>query len=89
MRLLARQSWLKGLALLGGVGYLMVTPTCTSFVGESFLRLTDFCFIFDCQGGIFGGTLDPCAGAESGAQTVESVGDNASPPFLNDCPTGP
>ncbi len=89
MRLQVRRSLFKGAALLGGLGYVMANPTCTSFVGESLLRSTDFCFIFDCQGGVFGGTLDPCAGSGSGAQTVESVGENAVAPFLNDCPNGP
>jgi len=89
MRLRSRRSWFRGIALLGGLGYVMVVPTCTSFAGESLFRATDFCFIFDCQGGVFGGTIDPCVGSQSGAQTVESLGDNASQPFLNDCPVGP
>jgi hypothetical protein len=43
-----------------------------SFVGESVLTATDFCFIFDCQSGILGGTIDPCSGEN---------------PLFADCPT--
>lgn len=89
MRSMTRRSWFKGAALLGGLGYVLATPTCTSFVGESLLRSTDFCFIFDCQGGVFGGTIDPCAGVGGGTRTVEGTDENGSAPFLNDCPIGP
>lgn len=66
-------------------GYLLVGQNtgCTSFLGESVLVTADFCFIFDCQNGLLGGTLDPCSGIGSGNQTVE--GDNAAPLFT-DCP---
>jgi len=39
----------------------------------------DFCFIFDCQNGILGGTIDPCF------QTLDADG-NAIPPVFVDCP---
>jgi len=76
-------SAIAGSLALGG--YLMASPNtgCTSFLGESALVAADFCFIFDCQNGLLGGTIDPCSGIGSGNQTVE--GDNAQPLFT-DCP---
>ncbi len=66
-------------------GYLLAGPNtgCTSFLGETALIAADFCFIFDCQNGLLGGTIDPCSGTGSGSQTVE--GDTA-PPLFTDCP---
>jgi len=74
--------------LIAGGGFLMSGPgtSCTSFVGESALVATDFCFIFDCQNGILGGTIDPCSGVGSGSSTVEGT---TQPPFFTDCPTTP
>lgn len=61
------------LALLAGGGFLMAGPgtSCSSFFGESAFVSTDFCFIFDCQNGILGGTVEPCA---------------TDQPFFVDCP---
>jgi hypothetical protein len=64
------------LSLAAGGGFLLAGPGtgCVPFVAESTLAATDFCFIFDCQNGIFGGTIDPCeANATQG-------------PLLADCP---
>ncbi len=74
------------LGLLGGMGVLLSGPatSCTSFTGRSLLVAADMCFIFDCQNGAFGGTVDPCSGVGSGNQTNE--GQNALP-FFTDCPT--
>jgi hypothetical protein len=33
---------------------------CVSFGGDQFLRVVDFCFLFDCQNGALGGLLHPC-----------------------------
>lgn len=73
--------------LIAGGGFLMAGPgtSCASFAGESAFVATDLCFIFDCQNGILGGTIDPCGGG-SGAQTVES---GTQQPLFTDCPTGP
>ena len=61
-------------ALAAGGGFLLAGPYtgCMSFIGESALTATDFCFIFDCQSGILGGTIDPCSGDQ---------------PLFADCPT--
>jgi hypothetical protein len=69
-----------GLAL--GGAYLLAGPgtSCGSYLATTALAATDFCFIFDCQNGILGGTIDPCA-------TTNGVG-----PLFADCPnanTGP
>lgn len=68
-----------GLALGGAI--LMSGPGtgCSSFIGESGLTSTDFCFIFDCQNGILGGTIDPCAGTGVGDRSGEQ-------PLFTDCP---
>jgi len=69
--------------VLGG-GYLLagIGNGCATYLGESLMTAADFCFIFDCQNGLLGGTIDPCAGVadQSGQQ-----------PLLRDCPdfTGP
>jgi len=72
--------------LLTGSGYLLSGPatSCTSFTGRSALVSADFCFIFDCQNGIIGGTFDPCGGIGSGDATVEG---NTALPVFTDCPT--
>ncbi|MBI4717429.1 MAG: hypothetical protein HY763_06470 [Planctomycetes bacterium] len=72
-------------AMVTASGYLLSGPatSCTSFTGRSALIAADFCFIFDCQNGLLGGTLDPCSGIGSGNQTPE--GDTA-PPLFTDCP---
>lgn len=74
MRLTARKVG-AFLTLAAGGGYLLAGPGtgCSSYMGESTLVATDFCFIFDCQNGILGGTIDPCASGDQG-------------PFFADCP---
>ncbi len=73
-----------------GAGGLLVSgpgTSCSSYVGETTFVAADLCFIFDCQNGILGGTLDPCSGIGSGNSTVEG---QTSPPLFADCPiTGP
>jgi hypothetical protein len=75
--------------LLGMGGFLMAGPGtgCVSFIAEQALVAADFCFIFDCQSGILGGTIDPCTGAGSGDNSGEAV--NGVPPIFTDCPLGP
>ncbi len=71
---------LLGASLLSGPG-----TGCVPFFGDSTLAAADFCFIFDCQNGLLGGTVDPCA-------TTSSVGQGSQfvrPPFFADCPIGP
>ena len=33
---------------------------CESFLGETLMTSLDMCFIFDCNSGILGGTIQPC-----------------------------
>ncbi|MEK6799454.1 MAG: hypothetical protein AABZ12_10845 [Planctomycetota bacterium] len=75
-----------GLAAFAGGGYLLAGPgtSCGSYIGQSALVASDFCFIFDCQNGLFGGTVNPCSGIGSGSQTVEGT---TRPPLFADCPT--
>lgn len=76
--------FVRGLGLLGAGAFLLQAgTTCTSFAAESLLVQTDFCFIFDCQNGLFGGTVDPCTGIGSGDSTVEAQNQQ---PFFADCP---
>ncbi len=74
-------------ALLGSGGFLLATTStgCLSFGAKSLALSTDFCFIFDCQNGILGGTIDPCSGIGSGDNTVEAT---EAQPVFTDCPTG-
>ncbi len=78
-------------SLLAASGFLTSGPgtSCSSFVGESAMVSTDFCFIFDCQNGILGGTVNPCAertefvGVTSGGVFADQY---VAGPFLADCP---
>ena len=71
--------------LLAAGGFLLAGPgtSCSSYLGETLLISTDFCFVFDCQSGLFGGTLDPCTGIGSGNQTIEGA---TQFPRFTDCP---
>lgn len=73
--------------LLAAGGFLLAGPGtgCSSFLGEALLVTTDFCFVFDCQSGLFGGAIDPCPGIGSGNQTVEGA---SQLPLFTDCSTG-
>jgi len=65
-------------AILTSGGFLLQYNGYSSFTAESALVATDFCFIFDCQNGLFGGTIDPCT---TGGTTANPTG-----PFFADCP---
>lgn len=65
---------LGGAYLAAGSG----TTGCVSFSMGSAFAAADFCFIFDCQNGLFGGTLQPCS-------NDNRVGANESD-ILTDCP---
>ncbi len=58
-----RRKLVASVSLVGAGGFLFSGPGtgCNSYLGESLLVATDFCFVFDCQNGIFAGTVDPCA----------------------------
>ena len=87
MRIRVRRLF-TALGMIGSFGYMMAGPgtSCSSYAGESALVTADLCFIFDCQNGLFGGTVDPCSGIGSGNQTVEG---DTQPPLFTDCPSGP
>ena len=67
--------------LFAAGGSLLFTPNlgCESFAGESMMTSLDFCFIFDCNNGLFGGTVKPCQ---------QGTDENRDPtgPLLLDCP---
>lgn len=65
---------LGGATLLSGPG-----TSCSSYLAQTGLTTTDFCFIFDCQNGILGGTIDPCAGLGADDNSGEL-------PLFTDCP---
>ena len=81
-----RISVVLGLIASGGMVFAGPGTGCNSFLAESLLVAADFCFIFDCQNGLLGGTGDPCSGVGSGNQTIEG---NDADPLFTDCPTGP
>ncbi len=82
-----RRALVVASTLLVAGGFLLAGPGtgCSSFVGQSLLVATDFCFVFDCQNGLFGGTVNPCSGIGSGEQTLEG---GTQQPFFTDCPSG-
>ena len=76
------------IGLIGMGGFLMAGPGtgCASFLGESGLATADFCFIFDCQNGILGGTLDPCVEPQN---PIDIAGQGfAQTPLFVDCVLG-
>jgi hypothetical protein len=85
MRSHARKA-IAAMTLLAGSGFVMSGPgtSCSSYIVKSGFVATDMCFIFDCQNGILGGTIDPCSGIGSGNQTGEG---QTRPPLFTDCPT--
>lgn len=65
------------LLLVGAAGMLLGTHAglgCASLFGEQAMRMADMCFIFDCQNGAFGGTIDFCSNS------------NGESPTFTDCP---
>ena len=66
---------------LSAGGFLLAGPGtgCSSFLTESALTSAEFCFIFDCQNGLLGGSIDPCSGADPADQSGEL-------PLFTDCP---
>jgi len=58
---------------------------CTSFLSDQLLRTTDFCFLFDCQNGAFGGLFDPCPQNVLIADPTSGVEGNSN--LFVDCPT--
>lgn len=82
MRSKIRRMLMMGvLAGSGAVVFETAGAGCASFTGEQALIAADFCFIFDCQNGAFGGTVQPCNGAPG-----LSAGIPGHNPLLVDCP---
>ncbi len=73
-------------ALALGGGFLAAGPGtgCANYLVESTLAAADFCFIFDCQQGLFGGTVDPCA--QDGPGAGEAFLTPPTGPVFADCP---
>lgn len=76
-----RRMALEAMMLLGGLTLLAGPGTgCISFAAESALTATNFCFVFDCTNGIFGGVVTPCTtGATDPAPGTEGI-------LFTDCP---
>ncbi|HRX85997.1 MAG TPA: hypothetical protein P5572_13340 [Phycisphaerae bacterium] len=73
--------WMMGLAAAGMLGALYQTA-CAGFAGDQVLRSVDFCFLFDCQNGAFGGLINFCPNNETTGALLPS---NNSNTFV-DCP---
>jgi hypothetical protein len=67
--------------MVSGMYMMQATGCVTPFLAESAATATDFCFIFDCQNGLFGGTLDPCSRQTANGEVAD--------PFFADCPPAP
>jgi len=74
-----------GAMAVGGIAVSGPGTSCSSFAAESLLVTADFCFIFDCQNGALGGTLNPCSGFPSGTGTPEAEVPTGIAVFT-DCP---
>ena len=74
----SRRIAVEAMLLLGGLTLLAGPGTgCFSFAAETALTATDFCFVFDCTNGIFGGVVQPCGAGG----TLGNEG-----PLFTDCP---
>jgi len=78
-----KQRWLVWLAMFFGgatlfqsVGFTTTgtNPSCYRFTSNGVLSATNFCFLFDCQNGFFGGLVDPCADPSQGATFLDCQG---------------
>ena len=72
------------LALGGGFLTAGAGTGCANYLVETTLSAADFCFIFDCTQGLFGGTIDPCAADGPGAG--DSFLTPPTGPVFEDCP---
>jgi len=61
---------------------MLVSPNfaCESFLGETAMSSLDFCFIFDCNSGLLGGTVQPCGVG------VDAEGNEVPNYLFVDCP---
>lgn len=73
-------------ALALGGAFLVAGPStgCLGYSIESALATADFCFIFDCQNGILGGTIDPCPPVDD--SVVDPTLSPPTGPVFVDCP---
>lgn len=78
-----KNRWIAGAVGVLAAGMLYQTA-CMSFGGNQLLRTVDFCFLFDCQNGAFGGLFDWCPDqtdtTSSGTDAVQSTN------LFVDCP---
>lgn len=60
----SRPRWLTVAMLItsGAVTFVLTTGACQKFGAQKTLTAVDWCYIFDCQNGLFGGLVDPCNG---------------------------
>ena len=75
---------------LGATGTILLSGPgtgCLEYAGESLFDTIDFCFVFDCQNGLFGGAIDPCPNVSN--FTGEAVFRPPSGPLFVDCPNAP
>ena len=68
-----------GAAAVASGAVVLASPNmaCESYLVESAFSSLDFCFIFDCNNGILGGTVDPCAGG------LDAAGENTPGLFVD------
>lgn len=82
-----RFRWVLSAAAVASAGMVFQTA-CMSFAGNQVLHALDFCFLFDCQNGAFGGLIDPCPDQattdSSGSSSTDTV---TRANIFVDCPT--
>lgn len=74
-----RAGWALCLAAVGILGAVRQSA-CIAFGSSQLLGTVDFCFVFDCQNGLFGGVVDPCP------DPLTDVLDGESTNLFVDCP---
>lgn len=77
----SQKRWFLGLAAAGMLGAVHQAG-CMSFAGDQLQRSVNFCFLFDCQNGAFGGLINFCPNNATSDANVASGNANT---FI-DCP---
>jgi hypothetical protein len=74
----SHKRWVRYLLMIAGGGTLFQAGSNAGYArcaGDSTLTSINFCFVFDCQNGALGGTIEFC-------------GDQPEDDIFSDCPTG-
>lgn len=81
------ERWKVGLVILGGGSLVLAGGglSCASFGFDSAFGSTNFCFLFNCNEGAFGGLIDFCAPVRFQSFVGDPEDGGGDGPFLADC----